>query len=437
MTQSVLTDYAQTFISDDLTLETLFSLQGRVFSSPDERAAFGAFATTLESASTEKEKIALAVCRWIEGRCDDSVAILDGIKSTPVVDFIKAHCLLAHSDPGSATALLLNLAERAECSAVHALLSKCHRRVGDYAAAAAVVAAARKRFPACAMLFTEAGILADLDGDYMAARECYEQALECDRDCAEALFRLAFNSDLHGDSESALGLYQRCVRIQPVRSRALVNLGLLYEELGYEDEAVECYRLVVRRYPQNHRARLYLRDAVASEDMYFDEELAKRHERRNKILETPITDFELSVRSRNCLEKMDVTTLGDLTRISEPELLSFKNFGETSLGEIKDMLGTRALHLGQALEEQPVITAPAPVKKKVDDKPAMLSKPVEDLGLSVRSQHCMQTLGIELIGDLAAMSEKELLASKNFGSTSLSEVRKKLAAHGLGLAEKD
>ena len=69
------------------------------------------------------------------------------------------------------------------------------------------------------------------------------------------------------------------------------------------------------------------------------------------VLNVPISDFELSVRSRNCLEKMFINTLGDLTRVSEHDLLSYKNFGETSLYEIRNILKQKGLRLGQALEK--------------------------------------------------------------------------------------
>ena len=55
----------------------------------------------------------------------------------------------------------------------------------------------------------------------------------------------------------------------------------------------------------------------------------------------PITDFELSVRSRNCLKKMNIRSLGDLLKTTEQELLSYKNFGETSLNEIKALLDAK------------------------------------------------------------------------------------------------
>ncbi len=73
-----------------------------------------------------------------------------------------------------------------------------------------------------------------------------------------------------------------------------------------------------------------------------------------QVLSIPVTDFELSVRSRNCLQKMGVNTLGDLCRTSEAELLASKNFGETSLVEIKEMLASKGLRLGQLAAERPV-----------------------------------------------------------------------------------
>ena len=46
--------------------------------------------------------------------------------------------------------------------------------------------------------------------------------------------------------------------------------------------------------------------------MYYDDD-DRRGDRRNQILEIQIADFELSVRSRNCLKKMNIKSLGDLS----------------------------------------------------------------------------------------------------------------------------
>ena len=84
--------------------------------------------------------------------------------------------------------------------------------------------------------------------------------------------------------------------------------------------------------------------------MYYDEEAEKGYTVLKQLLEIPVTDFELSVRSRNCLRKMNIRTLGDLTRTTEAALLASKNFGETSLSEIKEMMTSKGLRLGMALE---------------------------------------------------------------------------------------
>src|SRR5205814_2990813 len=110
-----------------------------------------------------------------------------------------------------------------------------------------------------------------------------------------------------------------------------------------------CLEAILRTNPNHERARLYMKDVESARLMYYDED-DRRGDRRNLVLEIPITDFELSVRSRNCLKKMNLRSLGDLLRTTEQELLSYKNFGETSLNEIKALLAQKGLRLGQAAE---------------------------------------------------------------------------------------
>ncbi len=151
-----------------------------------------------------------------------------------------------------------------------------------------------------------------------------------------------------------------------------------------------------------------------------------------QVLSIPVSDFELSVRSRNCLEKMGVTTLGDLCRTSEAELLASKNFGETSLVEITEMLSSKGLRLGQLAAERPPVEVFEPEPLSPDEQ-AILSKPVSDLNLSVRARKCMIRLGINVLSDLVRRTGDDLLECKNFGVTSLNEVREKLGAIGLKL----
>ena len=85
--------------------------------------------------------------------------------------------------------------------------------------------------------------------------------------------------------------------------------------------------------------------------MYYDEEARRRQDRMSQILGIPVTDFELSVRSRNCLQKMGVRTLGDLTRTSEQEamdLMMKETFQEE--GEAVAVVDDRKGRHGRAVE---------------------------------------------------------------------------------------
>jgi DNA-directed RNA polymerase subunit alpha len=149
-----------------------------------------------------------------------------------------------------------------------------------------------------------------------------------------------------------------------------------------------------------------------------------------------VTDFELSVRSRNCLKKMNIRTLGDLLKTTEQELLSYKNFGETSLNEIKALLAQKGLRLGQASEDaKGGVRRTASVAGNV--APEILNKSVADLELSVRSRKALQRLNINLLGELAARTEDELLGCKNFGQTSLNEIKQQMTNFGLTLRKLD
>lgn len=69
----------------------------------------------------------------------------------------------------------------------------------------------------------------------------------------------------------------------------------------------------------------------------------------NKLLSSPISELELSVRARNCLDGANLQTLRDLVRLSENEVMNLKNLGKTSLTEIKNKLAERGLALGMSV----------------------------------------------------------------------------------------
>jgi DNA-directed RNA polymerase subunit alpha len=272
------------------------------------------------------------------------------------------------------------------------------------------------------------------EGERARAIEHLERAVELDPSHTGALFQLGHANDLAGNDEEAISCYERCLKHPPVHVGVLNNLGILYEDHGTYDKAAECYRRIKDAEPNDEQARLFLKDAQASLTMYYNPEDERDFNRFSQVLEIPVTDFELSVRSRNCLKKMNIRTLGDLTRVNEQQLLSSKNFGETSLGEIKEMMASKGLRLGQSLEEGAQNDMRfRPQQQLSEQEQAVLNKPVSDLNLSVRARKCMNRLGINTFGDLINRTADELLESKNFGMTSLNEVREKLQTYGLTL----
>ena len=82
------------------------------------------------------------------------------------------------------------------------------------------------------------------------------------------------------------------------------------------------------------------------------DEGAKRKELED-LLSKSIDMLDLSVRSKNCLDSENVLTIGELVHMSEQDLLKVRNFGKTSLKEVKTKLSALGLALGLRTDGQP------------------------------------------------------------------------------------
>ncbi|MBX3364849.1 MAG: tetratricopeptide repeat protein [Phycisphaeraceae bacterium] len=284
----------------------------------------------------------------------------------------------------------------------------------------------------------EAGLAFERAGDRLGAISELRRAVSADGRNSSAIFHLAYLLDISGEEDEALALYERACENQPAPINALLNLAVLYEDRGDYARAERCVRQVLETSPNHVRAQLYMKDIKASREMVVEEEPDRDMSKRNALLDTPVTDFELSVRARTCLKKMNIRTLGDLLKITEAELMSYKNFGESSLIEIKKMLASKNLRLGQRREDVHR-TARRQImdQLKGSGREQVLAKSVNDLQLSVRARKALQMLNIMTLGDLASHTEAELMGVKNFGATSLTEVRQKLTEYGLELRTLD
>ncbi|HTF89083.1 MAG TPA: DNA-directed RNA polymerase subunit alpha C-terminal domain-containing protein [Planctomycetota bacterium] len=280
-----------------------------------------------------------------------------------------------------------------------------------------------------------AGRVAEFERRYGTALDHYEAAYQADPTHRGLLFRAAHLFERCGEDQTALRFYQSLAQLLPIDRNVLFNLGMLYEDMGRDRQAASCYEVLVRNDPTDRRARLYFEDARSALSMYYDEDLERKEDRLNAILRTPISDFELSVRARNCLNKMNIITLGDLVRQTETELLAYKNFGETSLNEIKEILSSKNLRLGMAHEEA-VASIEAAARPRISgENSELMNRPISDLDLSIRARRTVELLGCLTLGDVVQHSEEELLGMPNFGVTSLTELKRKLTELGLKLAD--
>jgi DNA-directed RNA polymerase subunit alpha len=387
-------------------------------------------------ASPQAKGLPRGIALWALGRHAAAIEQLSGDKGNTTVAMCLAGCHAALGNLAEAQKLLPRRdTDPAQGRAWLCALDTAadgERMAADFEKIKAMLSEPDRKY------FT--GRIKELRHETEAAIACYDDVLALDESHKQALFRLAVNVDLRGEDEEARELYERALLSPPVNTACVVNLGILYEDMGNYRRAMQCFDLALQANPENSRARLYRRDAAAALNMYYDEDQERRDDKRNKLLRTPINDFELSVRSRNCLAKMNIKSLGDLVKKTEAELLSYKNFGETSLTEIKEILKNKGLRLGMTADELMSkdlgeTTEPAIRTEEMPDpqSPDPSRRPITELDLSVRSRRIVDLLKIRTIGDLAAKTEAELLACPNFGQTSLNEIRTKLDELGLSL----
>ncbi len=420
---------------------TLVQARATVFKSRGALEAFARMVDGLSSSGEEGRRKGLGL--WMVARYEACAAQLSGYEKTDVVAaFTRGSALMSIGRWADALAIFERLSSqypeepRPRGNKIEAQL-EIDLAKGDHDGALARAQQELDHAPASFAASAEhsylKGRVAELRRSPEAALDLYAAAREIDPTHRTNLARFAGLAERCGLDELALQAYQSLASMLPIDRNVMFNLGVLYEDLGRDQEAAACYDVIARNDPTNRRARLYLEDARSGIDMYYDEDLERKEDRLNQILKTPITDFELSVRARNCLNKMNIVTLGDLVRLSEQELLSYKNFGETSLNEIKEILGQKGLRLGMKHEEAVASIEAAARPRAGTETSEVLNTPVSKLDLSIRVRRAVENLACLTLGDILAHSEEELLSMPNFGQTSLIELKRKIGEFGLSL----
>jgi DNA-directed RNA polymerase alpha subunit len=179
-------------------------------------------------------------------------------------------------------------------------------------------------------------------------------------------------------------------------------------------------------------------------------------------------ELELSVRTANAIGDLGATTVGELVRFTDEEMLETRCFGETTLKEVKEKLAQIGLWLGMKPDEmrgrpglharlvtrgksgatQPISEAEhegaccghcEDASRKARERiewERKLQLSIAELELSVRATNSLESEGITTVKDLVIRSDEELLEVRNFGETTLKEVKARLADLGLRLGMK-
>ena len=437
--ESIMEPGIDLFADESLSMDEIKRLSAYVHSSERNMISFGEQVESNMSKTGQKANLDVGIGLFILGRNDEAAAKLAKAKDCKEKYMYRAFALRRRGEFDRAIEnLQKSLGFEADKINVAMEKTATYRYAGNFEAAAKELKGCANFENVSAEYHYQLGRLQEAQGFYEKAMDNYETALELSPDHQRALFHLAFRCDLSGDEEAAIDHYRQITVNSPVYVSALLNLAVLYEDSSQLDKATQCVDMVLEMHPNHQRAILFKKDIESSKTMFYDEEKEKKKSRKNQILETPISDFELSVRSRNCLKKMRIDTIGDLLNISEAELLSYKNFGETSLSEIKAILEPKGLYLGMALEEKEIASGESLDEADATSQEEGLGhKPADDLQLSVRARKCLQKLNIRTIGELTSRTDAELLGCKNFGVTSLNEVKKSLTDLGLSLRNLD
>jgi DNA-directed RNA polymerase subunit alpha len=114
-----------------------------------------------------------------------------------------------------------------------------------------------------------------------------------------------------------------------------------------EDALKEAAKILIQHYLLLTDENITLEKEVKEISNEVDEnQLAMK-----KILRTPLSDLDLSVRAYNCLKAAEIRTLADLVSYNIDDLLKFRNFGKKSLSELDELVREKSLSFGMDLSK--------------------------------------------------------------------------------------
>ena len=109
-----------------------------------------------------------------------------------------------------------------------------------------------------------------------------------------------------------------------------------------KDALTEAAKILIHHFMLFSDERITLEDEETSSENQYDEESLKMRQ----LLQSRLTEMDLSVRALNCLKAAEVDTLGDLVTFNKSDLMKFRNFGKKSLTELDELVAVKGLNFG-------------------------------------------------------------------------------------------
>lgn len=114
-----------------------------------------------------------------------------------------------------------------------------------------------------------------------------------------------------------------------------------------EDALKEAANILIQHFMLFSDQTITFETAKPDEEDTVDEEVL--HMR--KLLKTPVSELDLSVRAYNCLKSANIKTLGELVSLEVSDMMKFRNFGKKSLAELEDLVANKNLTFGMDLSK--------------------------------------------------------------------------------------
>lgn len=139
--------------------------------------------------------------------------------------------------------------------------------------------------------------------------------------------------------------------------------------------------------------------------------------KRTVLSDTPIDKCNLSNKAMNCLLKMGIKTLGDLSNITEKELKGTERLGRRVFNEIVSIMEEYGIYFKEDEEVQ--------LKQNDADGPIGIRE------LSTRTKRCLERCGIYTLDDLSNVTINKLFETRNFGIKAFKEIAEIMKKYGI------